>query len=464
MKEDVEEMAMQVSSKLPGKTIIWIFMCVVVLIIFVLGFGIGFASNGSNPCSGSSCQVPVYLFLSNNSESCPPLTGDKLLTTVPEGQSFEGLSVHLQCQGNYLPYPTSVKCARKKVFDGAHVLEWSNKPVCYPASLISLEYWRETRHARSVVCSGDPSYTACKLRCILNYVAVEEEQYKCTSLPCRAWSISNKNCFMCQANCSQFQQHHNPAVSDILQTMSCDPDCARVVVTSNKGAAVWQNKRTGLFQFIGEHNGRPVYQKNSTKEYLYYSTRGAEWLVGPDFKRAHGGIQVFNNDDKSCPERLGGKNSTKMYIDSSEPFLAGETMWKEDDSIQVQCYKPGYTPVTKCNCTKYEVTYDKEGEVPSQVKLHTGLFTLVDTSESFDLLAPLYQNIHKNLYLFSHHPEGLVWQVSQSLTTTPLRAVTGTKSCPDTPGLVWEWYNGTTRQGQQVYVKDEQVAVKCRDN
>ena len=24
-------------------------------------------------------------------------------------------------------------------------------------------------------------------------------------------------------------------------------------------AAVWQNKRTGLFQFLGEHNGRPVF-------------------------------------------------------------------------------------------------------------------------------------------------------------------------------------------------------------
>ena len=59
MKEDVEEMAMQVSAKLPGKTILWIFLGVIVLIIFVLGFGIGFASNGSNPCTGSNCQIPV---------------------------------------------------------------------------------------------------------------------------------------------------------------------------------------------------------------------------------------------------------------------------------------------------------------------------------------------------------------------------------------------------------------------
>ena len=52
-----------------------------------------------------------------------------------------------------------------------------------------------------------------------------------------------------------------------------------------------------MFQFIGEHNGRPVSQKNSTKEYLYYSTKGTEWLEGSDFKTAHGGKRsiISNN-------------------------------------------------------------------------------------------------------------------------------------------------------------------------
>ena len=38
-------------------------------------------------------QIPVYYFLANNSESCPELSGERLLTTVAEGESFEGLSV-----------------------------------------------------------------------------------------------------------------------------------------------------------------------------------------------------------------------------------------------------------------------------------------------------------------------------------------------------------------------------------
>eukprot|EP00092_Neocalanus_flemingeri_P091856 GFUD01116541.1.p1 GENE.GFUD01116541.1~~GFUD01116541.1.p1 ORF type:complete len:494 (-),score=122.32 GFUD01116541.1:173-1591(-) len=465
MKEDAEEMAVQVSSKLPGKAIIWIFLGVLVLIVFVLGFGIGFSSNGSNTCSDSSCQVPVYLFLSNNTESCPALTGENLLTRTANGQSFEGLSVHLQCQGNYLPFPTSVRCTRKKLFDGAQVLEWSNLPVCYPSNLISLEYWKETIHARSVVCSGDSKETECKLRCILNYVAVEEDLYRCGSMPCRAWSIKDKKCYICQSNCTQLQQHHNPAVSDLLQTLSCSPDCDKVVVTSSKGAAVWQSKRTGLFQFIGEHNGRPVYLKNSTSEYLYYSSAGAEWLVGPNFKTAQGGIQVFNNDDKSCPERHGGKNNTKLYIDPSKALAAGQTMWREDSSIQLQCYNPSFTPVTSCSCTKYQLLYSpfKDGKVPLSIKYHAGEFTRMEPENSFGLLAPVYQNVEKKLYLFSHHPAGLVWQVSGSLGTTPIRAVTEDKSCPDSEGLVWEWYNMTTKLGQQKYVRDEHMQVKCLD-
>ena len=35
----------------------------------------------------------MYYFLANNSESCPELSGERLLTTVAEGESFEGLSV-----------------------------------------------------------------------------------------------------------------------------------------------------------------------------------------------------------------------------------------------------------------------------------------------------------------------------------------------------------------------------------
>ena len=36
------------------------------------------------------------------------------------------------------------------------------------------------------------------------------------------------------------------------------------------------------------------------------------------------GIQVFQNADKSCPERHGGENITRLYIDSSKPVPLGK--------------------------------------------------------------------------------------------------------------------------------------------
>ena len=92
------------------------------------------------------------------------------------------------------------------------------------------------------------------------------------------------------------------------------------------------------------------------------------------------------------------------------------------------------------------------------------------------LLAPLYYDKSKQLYLFSHHPQGLVWQVSTKLSTTPMRGILNvvsssddnsdvldddTKSCPDNDLMHWEWFNSTTSQGQQLYVKDDHIQVKC---
>ncbi len=75
-------------------------------------------------------------------------------------------------------------------------------------------------------------------------------------------------------------------------------------MNSDDKASVWQNKRTGLFEFMGEHNGKPVYQNNVTKEFLFFTFTGSEWLVGPDFRKPHAGIQVssFNNPDSFCSE------------------------------------------------------------------------------------------------------------------------------------------------------------------
>ena len=93
------------------------------------------------------------------------------------------------------------------------------------------------------------------------------------------------------------------------------------------------------------------------------------------------------------------------------------------------------------------------------------MFSYLQPEDAFGLLAPVYYNREKHLYLFSHHPEGLVWQISGSMSNTPLRAVAGGRSCPGNDGLVWEWYNttGGSGQGQQFYVRDQYVQVTCVD-
>ena len=170
---------------------------------------------------------------------------------------------------------------------------------------------------------------------------------------------------------------------------------------------------------------------------------------------------MFNNDDSQCPERHGGTNHTKVYIDSSQPLLDNAKIWREDNTLKVECYSEAATKVVQCPCNEYSVEYDSADPVPEAVEYYSGNFKKLDRSESFDLLAPLYYDSVKQLYLFSHHPQGLVWQISSTLVATPVRAVAKTTSCPDSRELTWEWYNTTTKAAQQIYVRDESIKLKC---
>ena len=112
----------------------------------------------------------------------------------------------------------------------------------------------------------------------------------------------------------------------------------------------------------------------------------------------------------------------------------------------------------------YNTVYT-DGKVPDAVNYLTGSFERSNETDT-GLLAPLYFENSKQLYLFSHHPRGKVWQVSTKLSTTPLRGVHpgGEQACPDNDAIVWEWFNTTTTEGQQLYVKDSNIHVKCIDN
>jgi len=447
-------------------------------VLFIIGFAIGYgvSNNGVSDLSSSEANAqssPNYIFVSNNSQSCPPLVGERLLTTMRHGQSFEGLTVNLACRGDYNAFPNQVKCRRRQAFGESSDLEWSHIPVCYPSVLVSKTHWAKTLHARSVSCTGNSGSTDCKLSCIRDYIAVEETPYRCTKPPCRVWDLGNSKCFMCDKKCDRLHQIANPHADALVNTLQCS--CSQIIVDSRGKAAIWQNKRTGLFTFLGEHNERPVYQNKATKEFLFFTFTGSEWLVGPDFRKPHAGIQVFGNENTRCPEKFGGKNISQLYIDSSEPSPGGTGKWTKDTMLSFKCMTDDYRPVT-CGCKKYKVyhTVYNEGEVPDAVGYLSGNFERIDEKE-MGLLAPLYFDKSKQLYLFSHHPKGLVWQVSTKLSTTPMRGVLNgidsddndasvdesAESCPDNDFIKWEWFNSTTSQGQQLYVKDEHIQVKC---
>ena len=165
--------------------------------------------------------------------------------------------------------------------------------------------------------TGNSGSTDCKLSCIRDYIAVEETPYRCTKPPCRVWDLGNSKCFMCDKKCDRLHQIANPHSDALVNTLQCS--CSQIIVDSRGKAAIWQNKRTGLFTFLGEHNERPVFQNKATKEFLFFTFTGSEWLVGPDFRKPHAGIQVFGNENTRCPEKFGGKNISQLYIDSSEP-------------------------------------------------------------------------------------------------------------------------------------------------
>ncbi len=475
MKDELDDLGVHVSNKLPplGRNACLVAVIIVIAGLFVMGFAIGYATrSSSSDIEGNSESAahespsqssPNYFFVSNNSQSCPPLRGHRLLTTMLRGQSFDGLVVDLACRGDFNAFPNQIKCRKRSDGQG---LEWSHVPVCYPTVLVSKTHWKKTLHARSVSCTSDSQGTSCKLTCIRDYIAVESAPYSCSAQPCPAWSLGDARCFMCDQKCEKLHSVANPRSSALLAALGCDKACDKVIVNSDGAAAVWQNKRTGLFEFLGEHNGRPVYQNDATKEFLFYTFTGSEWLVGPDFRKPHAGIQVYGNDDTSCPELSGGKNVSRLYIDSSEPSPGGTGKWTADETLAFQCMPANYQPV-QCECRNYKVYHlvYSNGTVPSAVQYLTGNFTRVEDSRTYGLLAPLYRDPVKDLYLFSHHPKGRVWQVSTKLSTTPLRGVfPHDNSCPDTETITWEWFNTTTPQGQQLYVKDRHIAIKCVDN
>ena len=142
MKDDLDGIPNHVESKRQRKRLFCASLLVCCLLVLILGILAGTSAGGD---TGS---LPVYHRLSRTNHSCPPLTAEMMSTTVGEGQSFEGLVVLLECRTGYSPFPSSVRCERRKHYDGSSWLQWSNYPLCYPDMETVIT---STKYARLVV-------------------------------------------------------------------------------------------------------------------------------------------------------------------------------------------------------------------------------------------------------------------------------------------------------------------------
>ncbi|CAB4058454.1 unnamed protein product [Lepeophtheirus salmonis] len=457
MKEEFDDFGVHVSNKFPviGRGACVVISALSMALIFVIIIAIWLAStaaprpsDNTSVNSRSTVSVPSYLFHHLNNQSCPPLVGGRLLTTMDEGQSFEGLVVSLSCRGGYNAFPNQIKCRRKS--PQSPELEWSHVPVCYPSLLISKAYWSQTLHARSVSCNGDSSKTVCRIACINDYIAVERRPFVCTNSPCNPWTMGESRCYMCDEKCKQLHGiDMNPNPEAIVESLGCSPKCTEILENTMQG------------QFI---------KTMPPKSFLFFSKKDTEWLIGPDFRKLHGGIQILakgSNNELVCPDHLNTRQDvTKLYIDSSSPST-GAGNWLEDDSINVKCLEENdFKAAVTCPCSEYKVynlVYENS-TVPKTVEYLTGNFSLnEDKRRSLGLLSPLYEEGVKGLYLFSHHPRGRVWLVSSTLSSTPMRGIYDGEgsACPDNNQIKWEWFNATTPQGQQLFVQDRNIVIKC---
>ena len=112
-------------------------------------------------------------------------------------------------------------------------------------------------------------------------------------------------------------------------------------------------------------------------------------------------------------------------------------------------------------------------ENATQVDLSGAYEKLELELQNFGLLAPVYFNSAKSLYLYSHHHNGMVWEISTDIlvpsnTSDHLVGVAYAETqsrlshaCPDNPTIIWHWIHEGAGTNPYTYSIDPDVHVKC---
>ena len=115
--------------------------------------------------------------------------------------------------------------------------------------------------------------------------------------------------------------------SPFLETTVCD--CPSIVISSNKKDTIEKHgSQLGSYHLRRVLNGRPVYEHDTEKQFLYYHPySGGNWLINSAVGLLYGGIQN-SKDVPICPYLI---NTMWQYGDSE---LGG---WVYDPTLRVTC-------------------------------------------------------------------------------------------------------------------------------
>jgi len=270
----------------------------------------------------------------------------------------------------------------------------------------------------------------------------------------------------------------------MLGDMCDEPECTKIIVTSNGWSAVKQPTRFGLFFLHGwnEHDSHmkyPSYYRPASEQYVFYMHELGEWeywhsydrwVIGPIHNKALGGVMIKPyNPDVLCPWQIKWFRSHRWYHDVNVPNLwnpAGNP-WKMDNSIFIECYNESW-PEFECGCNNLNITDDDRVKEYHPERL--GVYTKLTDMYKEGYLAPVYGKVSEGApsYLYSHHPKGKVWLIGSTTSTWSLRLnkleSNDDHDCPFDLKEDEEWEYLQSKKGdKEVWLRDIDLNIECID-
>ena len=186
--------------------------------------------------------------------------------------------------------------------------------------------------------------------------------------------------------------------------------------------------------------------------------------------------QYFSNE--VCPEYITKtQDETELTFFNASVYDLSQSgsNWMDHQTVNMHCMDNQFDD-RKCSCTKYQVYHEYViaiEDVPFAVEKIIGIYEkILPSSEEHmgDDSVLLFKEKSKEMYLFSILNIGVVWSIGWGLTLDDppaARIDLGYDSqnvCPDqNQGSSWELFDQNTGQGQEIWLPNDKIKVKCVD-